>query len=248
MPTLPPVLRGRSGRIIAAIVAVVLLVTVVAPFVYINFIKEDAAERLTIEDALDRATTTTAPGTDGTESAPAPSADGIDGSWTVTSGSIAQYRAKEVVFGQDAEATGSTEEVAGTLTAAGSTVSAVEVEVDMTSIESDQSNRDRQFHGRIMDTSTYPTATFVLDEAIELGSLPADGEQITVEATGELTLRGVTQAVAITLEAALQDGLIVVHTTIPIDFDDYEIPDASGGPATVGRSGEIELDAIFTRA
>ena len=51
----------------------------------------------------------------------------------------------------------------------------------------------------------------------------------------------------VTLEAALQDGLIVVHTTIPIDFDDYAIPDASGGPATVGRAGEIELDAVFAR-
>jgi polyisoprenoid-binding protein YceI len=248
MSKLPPVLRGRSGRIIAAIVALVLLVTVVAPFVYINFIKEDAAERLTLEDALARATTTTAAGDATTSTASSgDAAAGIDGSWTVTSGSLAQYRAKEVLFGQDAEATGGTESVSGTLTASGTSISAAEVEVDMTTIESDESNRDRQFHGRIMQTSTFPTASFVLTAPIDLGTLPADGEQITVEATGDLTLHGVTQSVTVTLEAALQDGLIVVHTTIPIAFDDYDIPDASGGPATVGRNGEIELDAIFTR-
>ena len=247
MPTLPPALRGRTGRIIAAVVAVVLLVTVVGPWVYINFIKEDPAERLTLEDALERATTTTAASSGDATTTTGATATGIDGSWNVGDGSLAQYRAKEVLFGQDAEATGTTEDVSGSLTASGTTITAAEVVVDMTTITSDESNRDRQFHGRIMDTESYPTATFELDEPIELGSLPADGEQITVNAVGTLTLRGVAQTVTATLEAALQDGLIVVHTTIPIDFDDYEIPDASGGPATVGRNGEIELDAVFAR-
>jgi polyisoprenoid-binding protein YceI len=242
MPQLPHVLRGRSGRVIAVVVAVVLLATVVAPFVYLNFIQADPAERLTLEDALERATTTSAAG-----DALATTAEGIDGSWTVTTGSLAQYRAKEVLFGQDAEATGSTEEVTGSLTASGTTISAAEVVVDMTTIESDESRRDGQFHGRIMSTASFPTASFVLSSPIDLGSLPADGEQVSVEATGVLTLRGVEQTVTATLEAALQDGLIVVHTTIPIDFDDYDIPDASGGPAQVGRSGEIELDAVFAR-
>jgi polyisoprenoid-binding protein YceI len=247
MPDLPPVLRGRSGRIIAAVVAVVLLVTVVGPFVYINFIEADPAERLTLDDALARATTTTA--ADGATSTGRDDVgtSGIDGRWTVTTGSLAQYRAREVLFGQDAEATGSTEEVTGSLTASGTTISAAEVVVDMTTIESDESRRDGQFHGRIMSTASFPTASFVLSSPIDLGSLPADGEQVSVEATGVLTLRGVEQTVTATLEAALQDGLIVVHTTIPIDFDDYDIPDASGGPAQVGRSGEIELDAVFAR-
>jgi hypothetical protein len=39
----------------------------------------------------------------------------------------------------------------------------------------------------------------------------------------------------------------VINGSIPIAFDDYEIPDASGGPASVGRDGEIELLLVFTR-
>ncbi len=246
MPVLPPVLRRRPWNIVAVIAALALLVGVAGPFVYINLIREDAADRLTLEDAVDRATTTTAAGSATGDDGAATTA-GIDGSWTVTTGSLAQYRAKEVLFGQDAEGTGSTEAVTGSLTASGTTISEAEVTVDMTTIESDQSNRDRQFHGRIMDTETYPSASFTLSEPIDLGALPADGEQISTEATGVLMLRGVSRTVTVTLEAALSDGLIVVHTTIPIDFDDYDIPDASGGPAQVGRAGEIELDAIFTR-
>ena len=244
MPVLPPVLRRRPWNIVALVATLALLVGVVGPWAYINLIREDPAERLTFEDALDRATTTTA--ADRADDGPA-GTTGIDGSWTVTTGSLAQYRAKEVLFGQDAEATGGTEEVSGTLTASGTTISEAEVVVDMASIESDEPNRDRQFHGRIMSTDTFETSSFVLSEPIDLGTLPADGEKITVEATGVLMLRGVTNTVTVTIEAGLSDGLIVIHTTIPIDFDDYDIPDASGGPATVGREGEIELDAVFTR-
>ena len=35
--------------------------------------------------------------------------------------------------------------------------------------------------------------------------------------------------------------------SIRVDFDDFEIPDASGGPAKVGRDGELELLLVFTR-
>ncbi len=242
MPSVPPALR-RPRNLVLLAAAVVLAVAVVGPWLYINVIREDAPDRLTLADAPAATTTSTATaGTDG-----ATSETGIDGSWTVGDGTIAGYRAKEVLFGQDAEAAGRTEEVTGTLAASGTSITAVEVVVDMTTITSPESRRDGQFHGRIMSTSQFPTATFVLSEPIELGTLPAVGEEVSIPATGELTLRGVTRSVTVDLQAVLRDGSIVVNATIPIDFDDYEIPDASGGPASVGRSGEIELLVVFTR-
>ena len=51
----------------------------------------------------------------------------------------------------------------------------------------------------------FPTATFVLTEPIELGAVPADGEEVTATATGDLTLHGVTREVTIDLVARL-DG------------------------------------------
>lgn len=241
-----PLLRRRTTWLIAIPVAV-LLAVVVGPFVYINFIREDPPERLTLDDAPASEEVDDADGTSST-SPPAATGDGIDGAWTVAAdGNQAGYRVKEVLFGQDAEAVGRTSGVTGSLEANGSTIAAVEVVVDMTTIESDESRRDGQFDGRIMSVDEFPTATFTLTEPIDLGSLPAEGEEITVEATGELTLRGVTQDVTVTLAAVLRDGTIVVNGSIPIDFDDYEIPDASGGPASVGRTGELELLVVFTR-
>jgi polyisoprenoid-binding protein YceI len=119
--------------------------------------------------------------------------------------------------------------------------------VDMTTVASDESRRDGQFQGRIMSTSEFPTAEFHLTEPIELGSLPAEGEKVTVEAIGELTLRGVTKPVTVELEAKRQAGTLVVSGSAEIDFDDFEIPDASGGPAAVGRTGSFELLLVFAR-
>jgi polyisoprenoid-binding protein YceI len=236
-------LRRRSTWLLGLPLVLVVLV-VGGTWVYLNVLRDDPPPRLTIEDAIGNEGATT---TEPTADAPDATA-GIDGTWALTDGSQAGYRVQEVLFGQDAEAVGRTEEVTGTLEASGTSITATSVEVDMASVTSDESRRDGQFRGRIMSTDQFPTATFVLTSPIELGSLPSDGEQVEVTAVGQLTLRGVTRAVELPLTAALDDGRIVVSGAIEVDFDEFEIPDASGGPASVGRTGELELLLVFGRA
>jgi uncharacterized protein with beta-barrel porin domain len=89
-----------------AVLAVVLAVG--GPFVYLNYRKGDAPERLVV------ATATTGGGTAGTEGS-------LDGTWTVGGGSEAGYRGKEVLLGQDTEAVGRTTAVTGELTLHGTT-------------------------------------------------------------------------------------------------------------------------------
>jgi polyisoprenoid-binding protein YceI len=242
MAGMPPTFLRRF-RWPLAFAGLVLGVAVVAPFVYIQFIKADAAERPTLDDVI--TTTTAGGGTTSTTAAGA--AEGIDGTWTTTGGSVVQYRVIEVLFGQDAEATGTADGVTGTVEIAGTTATAVEVEVDMTSFESDESRRDSQFQGRIMETAEFPTATFALTEPLELGSIPADGERITVEATGELTMHGVTNTVTFDLTAALNGTTFAAEAAIPITFTDYGIDDPSGGPASVGNDGTLEILLVFGR-
>ena len=230
---------SRRTKVLIAIVLAALAITVVAPFVYINFIKEDAADRPTLDDVI---TTTTAGG--GSSS---PAADGIDGTWTTTDDSVVQYRVTEVLFGQDTEATGTADGVTGTAEIAGTVVEAVDVEVDMTTFVSPESRRDSQFQGRIMETAEFPTATFTLTEPIDVGSVPADGERVTVEATGELTMHGVTREVTFELTAALSGSTFAAEAAIPITFTDYEIDDPSGGPASVGNEGTLEVLLVFSR-
>ena len=230
----------RARTILIAALAAVLLVTVVGPFVYINFIKDDPPERLSLDDV-----STTAP-TDG--STPSTTGDeGIEGTWAVADGSIVGYRIQEVLFGQDSEAVGRTESITGEVTIEGTTVTAATFEVDMATFESGESQRDRQFEGRIMEVAQFPTATFELTEPIELGSVPAEVEGITATAIGDLTLHGVTQPVTIDLEARLDGVTFAVDGTTTITFTDYGIDDPSGGPASVGDDGELEVLLVFSR-
>lgn len=240
---MPPASFLRRFRWLIAAAAAVLLVAVVAPYVYINLIKEDAAERLSLDDV----TTTTAGGGSTSTTTGGSAAAGIDGRWTTTDESVVQYRVTEVLFGQDAEATGTADGVTGTTEIAGTTVTAVDVEVDMTTFESPESRRDGQFQGRIMETAQFPTATFTLTEPLELGAVPADGEDVTVEATGELTMHGVTNEITFALTARRSGSTFAASATIPISFSDYDIDDPSGGPASVGDDGELEVLLVFGR-
>jgi polyisoprenoid-binding protein YceI len=140
-----------------------------------------------------------------------------------------------------------TTKVTGDMTAAGSAISAANVTVDMASVASGEGLRDSQFQGRIMQTSQFPTSSFALKSPIDLGSVPADQAEITVKATGTLTLHGVAKDVTIDLSAKRNGATIEVLGTVPITFSDYNISNPSGGPATVGDSGEMEFHVILTK-
>lgn len=241
--------KAKVG-IIAAVAVVVLAVG--GTWLYINVIKDEAPEELTLggtdrdSDSDTDRTTTTAATTGETD---APAADGsVDGEWAATGDSVVGYRAKEILFGQDTEGVGRTSDVTGTMTITGSTVEAAEFEADLTTVKSDSGNRDNQFQGRIMDTDQFPTATFELTTPIDFGSVPADGVEITATAEGELTLRGTTRPVTLEMTALREGDTISVLTTYDVVFDDWGIPDPSFGPAQVEANALLEIKLVFERA
>jgi polyisoprenoid-binding protein YceI len=214
----------------------VLALVVGGPFIYFNFIAEDAPAALTIG--------TSTPTTDGTVAAPTT----LDGTWRVTGGSAAGYRVKEILFGQSKEAVGRTSEITGTFTLDGTTVAEAGFSVDMASITSDQDRRDGQFRGRIMDVSSYPTSTFELTEPIVLAAIPEDGVEGTTKATGELTLRGTTKTVTFDLTGRRTGGTIEIGGSMEIVFSDWNIPNPSGGPAQTSDEGVLEFLLVFTKS
>jgi polyisoprenoid-binding protein YceI len=233
--------RGRRWRWAVTGVAVVAVLAVAGPFVYVNFIKDDAPAPLTAA--------TTAPSTPATTVAGQSSADAVTaGTYSVASGSQAGYRVKEVLFGQDTEAVGRTSAVSGQITVAGTRVTAGNFTVDLRTMQSDEDRRDNQFQTRIMDTATYPTATFKLAQPIELASLPADGATINAKALGQLTLRGTTREVTVDVSAQRSGGSIRLSGQIPVTFADWNIPNPSFGPASTEDHGLIEFLLVLARA
>ncbi len=247
-----------------AAAVVIVLALVVGPFVYINFIKDDPEDPFALDDlssattlaatepaatsaaaAADAPTTTFAPTT---TAAAAPAPAETDGTWAIGAGSAVGYRVVEVLFGQDTEGVGRTDQITGQLTLAGAQVTDGSFEADLTTVVSDEDRRDNQFRGRLMDTDNFPTATFTLTAPIELGSVPADATPVTATATGELTLRGVTNPVTVEVQAQKNGDTIQVVGSTDVVFADYGIPQPDNGAVSTQDHGLLEFDLRLTKA
>lgn len=184
---------------------------------------------------------------------------GLDGTWNVDgsigsfsdfSGSFVGYRVQEELVGIGAStAVGRTPDVSGSLVLDGSTISEASFDADLTTLQSDSGMRDGQLGRQGLETDTYPTATFVLAEPIELGAVPAEGETIQATAVGDLTLHGATQRVEIPVEARLADGVVTVVGSLPIAFGDYGMTaPESMRVLSIDENGTMEFQLQFTKA
>ena len=211
--------------IVALVVAGV--VVLVLPWIYINVIESPAPSKLHLPTVAG-ASASVAPGP-------------VSGTWKIGAGSVAGYRVHESLFGQSNTAVGRTSQVTGGMVISGTQVTAAQFSVDMASIKSNTRSRDAQFNGFIMDTSSYPHGSFQLTRPIDLGRVPAVGQTVTVPATGNLTLRGVTRPVTFELNAERLSGAIDVNAEIPITYSLWHIPNPSFAVAQLGRTGTVEV-------
>ena len=191
-------------------------------------------------------------------SSPLP-AGGLDGTWNVdtsigsssdSTDSFVGYRVQEQLASIGANtAVGRTPSVTGTLTIAGTRLTAASITADLTALQSDDQRRDGQLQGHGLETGTFPNATFSLTAPIDLGADPANGQEIDVTATGQLTLHGQTKTVEIPLKARLSGSIIEVVGSLPITFSDYGIVKPSSfAVLSVADQGTLELQLFFDHA
>jgi polyisoprenoid-binding protein YceI len=96
----------------------------------------------------------------------------------------------------------------------------------------------------------FPDASFSLTGPVDFGALPADGEEITVDAIGDLTIHGVTRSETIALTAQLQGDVIVVFGQLgPILLADYDISEPRAAVVlSVEDNAIMELQLFFSRS
>ena len=217
------------------------------------FIRDDAPPPVSLGAAVEQAVSTTQGGAAVTTStATAGSGDeSADGEWLIVpSDSFVGYRVKEELSGIGASvAVGRTDAVVGSLSVSGAQVTAVAIDVDMTMLESDSGTRDNQLKNWGLETSSFPSATFVLSQPMELGSEPQVGQPISTVAVGDLTLHGVTRQVEIPMEAEFVDGTtIVVVGSLDLLITDFGIEAPVGFKVlSINENGTIEMQLIFSR-
>ena len=234
---------SRRLKIAGILVAVIAAALVGGPWVYINFIREPAAESF-----LNEASTSTIATSDTTvnSSAPTISLDDPSGTWQVTNTSQVGYRVEEVLFGQNVTAVGRTNAVTGSLVIDDGVVTSGQFIVDMTTVKSDEPKRDAQFESRIMDVINYPTATFVLTSPITLAE-NATASSTTNTASGELTLRGTTKPISISVIGEVRDGRIVVTGETTVTFGEWGIPNPSIPGISTEDFGILEFQLVLER-
>jgi polyisoprenoid-binding protein YceI len=219
------------------------------------FIRDDAPPEASIDDAaatLDDAGSGDAPAAE--DGAPAT----FEGTWVVDSsigsfddfsGTFAGYRIQEEVATVGTSiAVGRTPQVTGTMTVTTDAVSAVDVEVDLTTLESDNNNRDRALASQGIEYEQFPTATFALTSPISLPAGLAEGRRVSTTATGDLTLHGVTNEVTLDVEAELRGDTAVVVGNAAVLLSDYSIdPPAGFSVLSIENEGTFEFQLFFTR-
>ncbi len=229
--------RGRLRWWLLGGLAALVIVVVGGTWLYIHVIEGPAPAPLSLKSGAS------------TSTGPATTAASVAGTWRVSSGSIVGYRVNEVLAGQDNVAVGRTSDVTGSLTVSGNTVRAASFSVPMDTIKSDESERDVQFNGRIMETATYPRGTLALTSPIALGALPAEGVIRTYHAAADLTLHGHTRKVTFPLTAERTAAGIEVSGSIPILFADWDIGNPSfAGFVTTQNHGLLEFLIKFSRS
>lgn len=235
-------MKKRTKIITASIVAGVVILGVTAaiagPIIYRDVIVGEAEAAPSIAAS---------PDTQADASAGA-AAEDLSGEWSVGSGSYAGYRVDEVLNGTDVTVVGRTEQVTGTLQVDGLSLTAAEITVDVASIETDSGNRDDYFRDTAVRVDEHPTATFVLTDAVIADTEPVVGEVQTVQATGELTLAGVTQTVTVELQAVLNGDTGEVAGSIPVTFADFGVEAPNLGFVSVEPTGFVEFSLQLARA
>lgn len=233
-----------------------LIAVVVAAAVLIGgglwwFLRDDAPEEVSLDAAVDQVTDSTAGEAPDTSATPS----GIEGTWTVdtetgdfdfesATGTFAGFRVQEELSSiGSTTAVGRTGDVSGSFTIEGTTVTEATFEVDLSTITTNESRRDSRVQDAL-ETDRFPTATFALTEPLDLGAGAADGEPVSVTATGDLTIHGVTERVEIPLEAQLVDGTVVLVGSLDQTLSGYDV-EAPSSPVVLSISDEFTLELQF---
>ncbi len=234
---------------------VVLVVGAAGAFWYLRDDSPDEVDIDTAAEGVAERSTTTAP-----DGGAATDPGDVSGTWTVDSetgefdyesatGTFAGIRIEEELASiGSTTAVGRTGGVTGTVVIDGTTVTSADIEVDVSTITTNESRRDSKVQ-QALETSQFPTATFSLTEPIDLGADATSGDAVSVTATGNLTVHGVTKPVEIPIEAKLVGDTIVMTGSRELTFSDYgvEVPE-SPIVLSVSDVGILELQLLLVRA
>ncbi len=246
----------RSRSIALALVAIV-AIAVGGYVAYDQVLRGDDVATLALPSSAISADATTEPAATGAATSSEPgTATGIAGEWQVAADSVAGYRVRERLANLPAEsdAVGRTSDVTGSVTVEengdGARLTAGTLNVDTTTITSDEGRRDNRLRSEGLQTDQFPTATFVVTQPVDVPAAALAGTATDITLVGDLTLHGVTKPVEIPAQAQLVDGRIQVAGSLTFPLADFDItaPNVGGFIISIADEGALEFLVAFEKA
>jgi polyisoprenoid-binding protein YceI len=170
----------------------------------------------------------TAPGAITVTETPIPST-GLQTYQIVPAQTTASYSVYENLIFQNKpnnDAIGTTHSVQGSFkirTGSSPLVAAMNIKVDLRTLQSDSSRRDNYIQQNTLQTDTYPYATFV---SVSTQSLPAsysDGQSVHFQLTGNMTIHGTTNKEVFDVQGKVVGNTITGTATSTIYMTDFGI-------------------------
>jgi polyisoprenoid-binding protein YceI len=187
-------------------------------------------------------------------SAAAPPAGELAGTWTVAGGSQAGYRVREKLASLPApsDAVGRTNAISGQVTISdeGGSYRATNANftVDVSQLKSNEDRRDNRIRTMGLETDKYPQATFAAAGPIDIPQDAVDGKVVTVQAEGDMTLHGETKKVSIPLEVQRRGNQIRIVGNYDFSWSDFGMTAPSVPPfVSVTGNPKLEFDVTMSK-
>ncbi|MCS6844426.1 MAG: YceI family protein [Caldilineales bacterium] len=142
----------------------------------------------------------------------------------------AQYSIDEIFFSENNRlntAIGRTNQVQGSLVLNLTNPAASQLgtfTVDISTLRSDSSRRDRAIRERWLESARYPLATFVAREIRNFPPNPKEGEPISFQIVGDMTVKQTTREQVWDVTATLNGDTLTGKATTFLYLADYNIP------------------------
>jgi polyisoprenoid-binding protein YceI len=175
-------------------------------------------------------------------------AGSIDGTWQVSSGSVAGFRVPEHFFGMSDDVVGRTTAVSGTVSIVRDEVTGATFRVDLSGVE--VNGKTQPQFVRSLGVAANPDATFNLTEPLTFSQGPESGGVVMARATGAMTLHGVSRTVSLAISGRSTGATLLAVGTIPVAFSDYGIvgPQGYAPIGSLADHGVVEFLIVMRRA
>jgi len=123
-----------------------------------------------------------------------------------------------------------------------------EITVDISKLTSDSSRRDNAIRGRWLESSSYPIARFVATKLENFPANPQEGQSISFQLVGDMTVRDVTKTVTWEVTAMLNGNELTGTATTQIMLVDFGVePPSIAGVLSVTDGALLTLNFTLVK-